>query len=141
MKTRTIIPLWVLLATLAFAACSSDGDVKPGALYQKYAAHPGLTVAQVSDFALCDSVKTDVVLLVADDEESWLQLKEELDIRGDEGSVSWLGDMEAPARRMQWDGQPVLRVIASHHRHSVGLYRIDNEAQYDALMDYQLNNI
>ena len=39
------------------------------------------------------------------------------------------------------DGSPVMRVIASHDKQTIGFYHIDNEAQYDALIDYQLENI
>jgi hypothetical protein len=31
-----------------------------------------------------------------------------------------------------------MRVIASLDRHTIGFYRLDTEAQYDALIDYQL---
>jgi hypothetical protein len=31
-----------------------------------------------------------------------------------------------------------MRVIASLDKHTIGIYRIDNETQYDAIVDYQL---
>ena len=98
-------------------------------------------MAQVQGFRLNDSVKIDVVLMVADDEASWQQLKEEFDIRGNEGSVSWLGDPGDPEERVAWKGEPVLRVVASHDRHAIGFYRLENEKQYDALIDYQLGEL
>ncbi len=100
-----------------------------------------MTVAQVCDFKLCDTVFVDVVLLQADDEESWQRMVEEFAIRDTAGVTSWLGDIENPALRVEWNGQPVVRVAASHEKRSVGLYRIDTETQYDALLDYQLNNL
>ena len=52
---------------------------------------------------------------------------------------SWLASPTNPVQRVKWTGKPVLRVIASHKRHTIGIYRIDNELQYEALIDYQLN--
>ena len=110
-------------------------------LYKRYASRQDLTVAQVSGFKLNDSTRVDVVLVVADNTKAWEQLKHELDIRGDKGVVSWLGETKQPARRTRWNGKPLLRVVASHTRHVVGFYRLDTEKQYDALLDYQLNNM
>lgn len=98
-------------------------------------------MAEVDGFKLSDSVRIDVVMLQAENDEDWQQLCAEFDIRGEEGSVSWLGDTENPARRTEWNGQPLLRVIASHERRTVAFYRIDNEAQYDALIDYQIERM
>ena len=77
-------------------------------------------------------------LMETDDENVWQQLKEEFNIQGDEGTVSWLGNSDNPAVRTQWTGIPVMRVIASLDKHTIGIYRIDNEMQYDAIVDYQL---
>ena len=110
-------------------------------LYKHYASQPNLTVAQVSGFQLNDSVRVDVVLIVADNDAAWQRLKKELDIRGKEGVNSWLGHVNQPSQRVTWNGKPLLRVVASHSRHTVGLYRLDTEKQYNALLDYQLNNI
>ena len=63
-------------------------------LYKSYASRQHLTVAQVSGFMLNESVRVDVVM-----------------------------------------------VVASHERRTVAFYRINTEAQYDALLDYQLNNM
>lgn len=97
-----------------------------------------MTVAQVGGFKLCDTVRVDVVMLQAEVEQSWLQLTEEFNIRGEEGMVSWLGDIDNPALRTMWTGEPVMRVIASPDKRTIGFYRIETEAQYDALIDYQL---
>ena len=129
---RLIIILMMLLPIVAMA--QSD-------LYKRYASRQELTVAQVKGFKLSDKVRVDVVLVVADNDASWEQLKKELDIRGEEGSVSWLGELAQPAKRTKWSGKPLLRVVASHGRRTVGFYRLDTEAQYDALLDYQLNNM
>ena len=110
-------------------------------LYKRYASRPDLTVAQVSGFKLNDSVRVDVVIVVADNGTAWLRLKQELDIRGEEGVNSWLGEIKQPAKRSRWNGRPMLRVVASHNRRAVGFYRLETEAQYDALIDYQLNTM
>ena len=109
-----------------------------GSLYKQYASRPGLTVAQVDGFKLCDSVRVDVVLLQADDEAAWRRLAVEFGVEGEEGVVSWLADTERPAKRVGWTGRPVLRAVASHARRTLAFYRLDNERQYDALLDYQL---
>ena len=57
--------LFILLLPLAFLSCSREVEEVP--LYRQYAARQDLTVAQVKGFQLCDTVKTDVVILVADD--------------------------------------------------------------------------
>ena len=71
-----------------FLACSREIEEAP--LYQKYAERQDLTVAQVSGFYLNDTVKVDVVILVADDTATWNRLKEEFDIRADAGITSWM---------------------------------------------------
>lgn len=129
---KRIIVFFLLLLPLAATAQSS--------LYNRYASRADLSVAQVSGFRLNDSVRVDVVLLVADNSAAWNQLKAELDIRYDEGVTSWLAPLSEPAKRARWDGSPRLRCIANPTRRTVGFYRIDNKAQYDALLDYQLNN-
>ena len=110
-------------------------------LYKRYASRQELTVAQVSGFKLNESEQVDVVIVVADDEAAWQKLTQELNIKGEDGSVSWLGNINNPAQRVKWTGAPVLRVVASHARRTVALYRVNTEAQYDALLDYQLNNM
>lgn len=130
---RIAIIILVLLMPLAVMA--------QGQLYKQYASRPGLTVAQVDGFKLNDSVSVDVVMLQADNEKAWKQLCEEFDIRGEESVVSWLGDPETPARRVKWTGRPLMRVVASHKRHTIAFYRLDNESQYDALIDYQMQGM
>ncbi len=110
-------------------------------LYKRYASRQDLTVAQVSGFKLNESERVDVVLVVADSETAWQKLTKELNIKGDEGVVSWLGNTGKPEQRVKWTGSSVLRVVASHTRRTVAFYRLDTEAQYDALLDYQLNNM
>ena len=100
-----------------------------------------LTVAQVSGFKLNESQRVDVVIVVADDDSGWQKLTKELNIKGENGVVSWLGDIRKPAQRVKWTGAPVLRVVASHARRTLAFYRVNTEAQYDALLDYQLNNM
>ena len=110
-------------------------------LYKRYASRQELTVAQVSGFKLSESQRVDVVLVVADDETAWQKLAKELNIKGEGGVVSWLGDPRNPAQRVKWTGSSVLRVVDSHARRTVAFYRVNTEAQYDALLDYQLNNM
>ena len=139
---KKYILIILTLSLMLLAGCShNNGQAGKGALYKQYAAQSALTVAELSNFKLSDSITVDVVMVQADTDESWKELKDSLDIRGTEGTVSWLGDIDNPACRTTWSGSPVTRVVASHSRHTVGFYRIDNEEQYDALIDYQLNNI
>ena len=128
-----IVPLMLMVA------CSPEPD--EGSLYHRYSDRKGLTVAEVDGFSLNDSVMVDVVILQAEDDEEWQRLCDEFDIRGEEGTLSWLGETDNPSIRTEWDNGTVMRVIASHSRRTIGLYRIDNEVQYDALIDYQLNKV
>ncbi|MBP3740683.1 MAG: hypothetical protein J6I41_06170 [Bacteroidales bacterium] len=138
---KRILLLMLLPAVLA-VGCSREADLPPaGALYRQYAARQELKVAQLSGYKLCDTVRVDVVMLQADGEEEWRQLAEEFGLRGTEGSESWLGEVDNPAQRTAWDGKAVMRVIASHTQRTIGFYRIDDETQYDALLDYQLNKL
>lgn len=131
-----------MLPLALLTACSRSAEGAPeSALYRHFAMRQELKVAQLDGFKLNDTVSVEVVMLQADDELTWQQLAEEFDLRGNEGSVSWLGDTEQPSLRTQWTGIPVMRVIASHDRRTIGFYRIDNETQYDALLDYQLNKM
>jgi len=129
---RLIIFLMLLLPIVAMAQSG---------LYKTYASRQNLTVAQVSGFKLSESQRVDVVIIVADDDATWKQLAKELNIKGEAGSVSWLGDVDKPVQRVKWSSAPVLRVVASPARRTIAFYRINTEAQYDALLDYQLNNM
>lgn len=128
--------LLIILMMLLPIAAMAQND-----LYKRYASRQELNVAQVSGFKLSESQRVDVVLVVADNEAAWQKLTKELNIKGDDGVVSWLGDPKNPAQRVKWTGTTVLRVVASHARRTVAFYRINTEAQYDALLDYQLNNM
>ena len=125
-----------LLSLMALASCSREQEE---ALYSLYAKRHDLTVAQVSGFQLCDTVKVDVVILVADDSIVWQGLKEEFDIRTSEGVTTWMGDIDHPGQRVKRTDRPAWRAIAVHADRTIAFYRIDNEAQYDALLDYQMN--
>ena len=120
-------------------ACSREADGLP--LYQRYADSKDLTVAQVKGFQIGDTLKTDVVLLVADDSAAWAELKAEFDIRTSEGVTSWMGDIDEPARRVKRAVRPAWRAMAVHADRTVAFYRIDTEAQRQALLDYQMNTI
>ena len=130
--------LLIMLLPLA-VACSREADELP--LYQRYADSKNLTVAQVKGFQIGDTVKTDVVLLVADDSAAWAELKAEFDIRTSEGVTSWMGDIDEPARRVKRAVRPAWRAMAVHADRTVAFYRVDTEAQRQALLDYQMKTI
>ena len=131
--------LFILLLPLAFLSCSREVEEMP--LYQKYAVRSDLTVAQVKGFQLCDTVKTDVVILVADDSTAWAGLKEEFDIRTSEGVTSWMGNIDEPARRVKRSVRPAWRAMAVHEERTIAFYRIEDSVQYQALLDYQLDEL
>lgn len=131
--------LLLILLPLLFLACSREIEEAP--LYQKYAERQDLTVAQVSGFYLNDTVKVDVVILVADDSAAWAGLKEEFDIRTSEGVTSWMGDTDHPAQRVKGGAFPAWRAMAVHADRTIAFYRIDTEEQREALLDYQLENL
>lgn len=137
MKRLLSIISLALLAILA--ACSRDAEELP--LYQQYASRTNLTVAQVTGFHLNDTVKVDVVILVADDTVAWRGMKEEMDIRTSEGVTSWMGDIDHPQQRVRRSQLPAWRTMAVHDQLTLAFYRIDTEQQYNALLDYQLNQI
>lgn len=112
-----------------------------GRLYERYASRKDLTVAQVEGFRLNDTVKVDVLILVADDAAAWDRLREEFGIRTTEGVTSWLGVADTPSRRTRWTGRPCCKVIASHARRTLCIYRLRNHTEYDALLDYQLEKL
>ena len=85
--------LFILLLLLPLAAMSQ------GELYKRYASRTDLTVAQVSGFKLNENVRVDVVLVVADNDAAWKQLKKELGVKNDNGVESWLGMMAQPSQQ------------------------------------------
>lgn len=131
--------LLYILPLLLFFACLREESELP--LYQQYASRQDLTVAQVKGFQLNDTVKTDVVILVADDSAAWSGLKQEFDIRTSEGVTSWMGDIDEPARRVKRVVRPAWRAMAVHEEKTIAFYRIEDDTQYEALMDYQLEKM
>ena len=139
---RLLIIIALFLPLTLIVSCHREASLEQESeLYMRYASRPEITVAQVSGFKLCDTITVDVVLLQADNDTIWQQMIEEFGILDTAGVTSWLGDIDNPALHVKWEGQPVLRVAASHKKHSIGLYRLDTETQYDALLDYQLDNL
>lgn len=138
MKSLLHILLPAVFCLLAFA-CSREVEETP--LYQKYAVRSDLTVAQVTGFHLNDSVKTDVVILVADDSVAWQGLKEEFDIRTSEGVTTWMGNTDHPEQRVKRSERPAWRAMAVHADKTIAFYCIENDIQYEALLDYQLERI
>ncbi len=110
-------------------------------LYAQYATHAELTAARVRGFRVDDTTKVDVVILVADDSTAWAYLKEELDIRTSEGVTSWLGSIQQPQQRVKRGTYPLWRAMAVHEERTVAFYRVESAAQFDALREYQLNNM
>ncbi len=131
--------LYILVPLMLLTACSRKVEKMP--LYQQYAERNDLTVAQSEGFRLNDTVKVDVVILVADDSAAWQSLKEEFDIRASEGVTSWMGDIDQPGQRVKRDVRPAWRAMAVHDDRTLAFYRIDTETQRQALLDYQLDNI
>ena len=135
--------LWIIgygLWTLTlFVACTAEVDKVP--LYHQYEARKDVTVAHVTGFQLCDTVKTAVVILVADDSAPWQSLKTEFDIRTSEGVTSWMGDIDHPAQRVKRNVRPAWRAMAVHADRTIAFYRIEDSVQYQALLDYQLDKL
>ena len=52
-----------------------------------------------------------------------------------------MGDIDEPARRVKRSVRPAWRAMAVHADRTVAFYRIDTEAQRQALLDYQMNTI
>ena len=128
-----------MLPVLLCVGCSREEIETP--LYQQYASRQDLTVAQVTGFHLNDTVKVDVVILVADDTTAWQNLKEEFDIRTAEGVTTWMGDIDHPRQRVMRNIRPAWRAMAVHSDMTIALYRVDSEEQRQALLEYQLNKI
>lgn len=128
-----------LMGMLGLMGCQRDVDETT--LYQRYASWSDLTVARVKGFRLNDTVKVDVVILVADDSAAWAELKAEFDIRTAEGVTSWMGAIDEPARRVGRAVRPTWRAMAVHADRTVAFYRVDTEEQRQALLDYQMNAI
>ena len=131
--------LLIILLPLVLFACSREKDKIP--LYSLYSVRTDLTVAQVSGFQLSDSAKVDVVILVADDSVAWQSLKEEFDIRTSEGVTSWMGDIDHPQQRVKRSVRPAWRAMAVHEDRTIAFYRIETNHQYQALVDYQMNEM
>ena len=128
--------LHILLLLTMLAACSREVETAP--LYRQYASRPDLTVAQVTGFQLGDTVRVDVVILVADDSAAWQGLKTEFDIRPSEGVTSWLGDIDNPAHRVKRSEVPLWRAMAVHEERTLAFYRVATQAEFDALREYQM---
>lgn len=64
-----------------------------------------------------------------------------MDIRATEGVTSWMGAINEPACRVKRDLRPAWRAMAIHDERTVAFYRVENEVQYIALLDYQLEKM
>ena len=136
---KRLLYIIMVLPLLVLAGCSREAEEMP--LYRQYASRADLTVAQVAGFQLNDSVKVDVVILVADDSVAWQSLKEEFDIRTSEGVTSWMGNIDHPQQRVKRSERPAWRAMAVHEDMTIAFYRMDDNMQYEALVDYQMENI
>ena len=68
---KRILFLLLLLLPLAASAQNQAASLRESTLYRHHAARQDVAVAQVSGFRLNDSVRVDVVLVVADDDKAW----------------------------------------------------------------------
>ena len=138
-RTIAIALLAMLYAAMPIRACAMLPQKGLTALYHRYAERTELTVAQVKGFRLNDSVRMDVVILVADDSTAWEGLCKEFDIRNQRGLATWTGVIDHPERRIRYNGGPCCRVIASPARRTICLCLLKDENDYDSLLDYQMN--
>jgi len=130
----------MLLPLLLLAACSHE----PGTdsqLYDRYRQRADLTAAWVEGFRLNDTVKVDVLILVADDAAAWDTLRQEFNIRTTEGLTSWIGDAGNPVHRIQWTDGPCCKAIAAHATRTLCLYSLRDRTEYDALLEYQIGRL
>lgn len=107
-------------------------------LYERYASRPELMVARIDGMQIGDSVKVDVVILEAESDAEWQQLCREFDIRSRSGMVTWIGDPATPQTSIPYEGGACCKVIASPARRTIGLYLLEDEVQYENLMDYRM---
>ena len=142
MKRLLTILLIVVFAVSASAA-SAPPQTKPHqgrqAVYNRYSAQPDLSVAKIDGFKLNDTVKVDVLILVADNAAAWDKLCQVFDIRSQSSVSTWTGKGDHPETRVKWQGKPSCKVIASPARRTLCMYYIDNETEYESLMDYQMD--
>lgn len=135
-----ILLLALAASLLALQGCAVDSrNDMQSELYKRYASRDGLTVSQVRGMRINDSVKIDVLILVADDAKVWQDCTVEFDIRNSEGVASWIGAPAHPERRVAWDGNPCCKVIASPAKQTISIYTLQNDVEYQSLLDYQLN--
>lgn len=137
---KRTLPIILLPLMMLVAACSPE----PGTdsqLYDRYRQRADLTVAQVEGFRLNDSVKVDVLILVADDAAAWDSLRQEFNIRTTEGVTSWLGTAGDPVHRIQWTDGPCCKAIASHASRTLCLYSLRDRTDYDSLLEYQIDGL
>ena len=138
------IPFLMLL--LASFAVSAQTD-----LYQRYAAHPNVKVASVSNFALDSNAKVDVTVIAAEDDAGWDWMKREFHI-GDlapeqQASLREGSDVVLFARRSRSnpsDNAPILgeqiNISASCYMgisylsRAVYVFCADTEEEYDAVV-------
>ena len=134
---------WLLLALTAITGCSPKADEPTASdlLYNRYAQREDLTVAQVKGFHVNDSVKVDVVILVADDSAAWAGLMTEYGVSTSEGITSWLGSMEQPAHHVKRSATPLWRAMAVHEERTLAFYLVDCATLFDALREYQMRRI
>lgn len=140
---RFLLILILLFSMTSAVLADANSGIGPrrdrNALYKRYAARTELTVAKVEGFKLNDTVKVDVLILVADDDAGWQKLCKEFDIRNSSGVATWTGSSDRPEVRVRWQGQACCKVIASPARKTISIYFIDGSDEYESLMDYQMN--
>lgn len=139
---KRIVSILIPVAVLAVAMLAGCGTKAPESaaalLYERYASRSELMVARIDGMQLNDSVKVDVVILEADSDADWQQLCREFDVRSQSGMVTWIGDPTAPQTSIPYEGGACCKVIASPARRTIGLYLLEDEVQYESLMDYRM---
>ena len=129
----------MLLTYMPLSAKDTRPQRGQQAIYNRYASHTELTVAQVSGFKLNDSVKVDVVIIVADNDKAWQEMCKEFDIRNTEGVATWTGDASHPEIRRRLNGGPCCKVVASPKKRTICIYKLKDNVDYESLMDYQMD--
>lgn len=142
MKRLILISLLVFAvfsfsATSAYAQGRTHNDRQQ--VYNRFAERQDLAVAIIDGFKLNDTVKVDVLIIVADNDKAWNKLCTEFDIRSQKGVSTWTGKGDRPETRQKWLGKPACKAFASPAKKTICLYYIDNDTEYECLMDYQMD--
>lgn len=96
---KNLIAFLTILTVMALASCSSHTESSSESgnaaldLYYQYADRENLTVAYLGDFPL-EGCKIDALMIQANDEEDWEQLKDEFGMHSEADSLDDSADLE-----------------------------------------------